>query len=378
MIDTIRQEDVRELSMLEGRCVSIYIPTAATGRERLSGPVRLKNQVDRAHEMLVEQGMRSTLAIDLLKPISDLVADEKFWVHQSSGLAFFVADGFFKAFRLRIDVPELAIVGPTFHIRPLLSCMDDEEVLILALDGKETRLVKVAGDNVTLVELPDMPHSIAEALGDEYSEKQRQMHSVGPRGQGGSVTHGAGDRGADVKDRDLRFSQAVDNVITKNLNGAKTPLILAADEPILSIYRKSSHYPALLPDVIEGNPRRSSLREIAQLAAPIIAARKQDHINELLSRFEAARPRLTSETSIDQILSLANEGRIDILFTDPNALKWGVVSDDGRPIMAPEQASGTEDLINRAAIATLKSRGTVIEAAPPEVGETGAAALLRY
>lgn len=377
MIDTVLREDIQELLALSGPCVSIYIPTAPTGRDRLAGPVRLKNQIERAHDMLVELGRRSTLVWDLLKPLSNLVDDEKFWIHQSHGLAFFLTDDFFRVFRLRVDVPELTIVGPTFHIRPVLPCLEQEEAFILALDGQETRLIKVIGEHVEEVEIPELPRSIEDALGPEYAEKQRQMHSVGPRGQGGSVSHGAGDQGAEVKDRDLRFCQAIDRVLTHFMNGGKRPLILAADEPIAGIFRHHCHYGHLMADGIPGNPRRISRKDLALKAMPLLEVRKQEANLRLLERLEEARPALTSESSLEQILNLATQGRVEILFADPHAVTWGVMADDGRPVITPEQGPNSEDLINRAAIATLKGRGTVVEMAPPDT-VIGTAALLRY
>ena len=79
MTDTINTEAIVRLSEVQPPCVTLHIPTSPTGRERLAGKIRLKNLAAEAEKRLVERGMRPTEARDLLKPATDLVADEHFW-----------------------------------------------------------------------------------------------------------------------------------------------------------------------------------------------------------------------------------------------------------------------------------------------------------
>lgn len=375
MNDAIVRSDIDQLMGVHGTCVSIYIPTVATGRERLESAVRLKNQLEKAHRLLVEKGMRSTIAWDLLEPGTKLHDDKEFWVEQSRGLALFFAEGFTRINRLRVAVPELTIVGTSFHIRPLLSCSEQEKAYVLALDGKDTRVLRLAGETAELIQVPDMPTSIDEAIGSEYLEKQQTAHSLGRQGM---IAHGAGDLKNEQKDRDLRFCQAVDRALVKFLNGSKAALILAADEPILSIYRRHNRYEGILEDVIAGNPRRLSVRDLASQAEPIMEKLHDQKAKHLLERYENSKPLGRAEEKLDQVLAMATAGRVDVLFTDPLALKWGFTGDDGRALLADDQAAGAEDLINLAAIETLKNSGDVIEVTTPEIHEIGVAALLRY
>ncbi len=378
MVDLLTNDQIRELAAVRGRCITIAIPTSSAGRERLEGPVRLKNQIERAHAMLVAEGMRPTLAHDLLLPATELLPDQEFWMEQTQGLVILIGEGRQSILRLPVAVPELAVVGNHFHIRPLLLAVIDQEAFVLALDAKHTRLLRIEGEKVEEVDVPAMPHSIEEALGPEYSEKQRQMRSLGPNSHQGSVSHGAGDRGSDVKDRDLRFSQAIDRALVKFINGNHARLILAADEPMLSIYRNASHLTTILEEPIVGSPRRVTLEQLAVKARSILARERDEKIRALLDQCHTLEPLGRTEADLNKLIGAAKEGRVASLLLDRESLRWGFTD---RPALelVPEQAPGSEDLLNLAAIETLANGGQVIEVGEePELAAAGAIGTLRY
>lgn len=378
MADLLTKDQIRELAAVRGRCITIAIPTSPAGRDRLEGPVRLKNEIERAHAMLVAQGMRSTLAHDLLEPATRLLADQEFWMEQTQGLVILIGDGRLSILRVPVSVPEVAVVANRFHIRPLLSAVIDQEAYVLALDGKHTRLLRIEGETVEDLDVPEMPRSIEEALGPEYSEKQRQMRSLGPNSHQGSVSHGAGDRGADVKDRDLRFSQAIDRALVKFLNGSHARLILAADEPMLSIYRNASHLTSILDEPIVGSPRRATAEQLALKARSILAREREEQNRTLLDQCHTLEPMGRTEANLGKLIGAAKEGRVASLLLDRESMKWGYPDRDVLDVY-PEQQPGTEDLLNLAAIETLANGGQVVEIGEePELVAAGAIGTLRY
>ncbi|MCA1992277.1 MAG: hypothetical protein LDL41_09585 [Coleofasciculus sp. S288] len=52
----------------EGACVSIFMPTHRMSTETLQNPIRFKNLVRQAEELLVNGGLRGQDARDLLEP----------------------------------------------------------------------------------------------------------------------------------------------------------------------------------------------------------------------------------------------------------------------------------------------------------------------
>lgn len=378
MADQLTKDQIRELAAVRGRCVTIAIPTSPAGRERLEGPVRLKNEIERAHAMLVAQGMRSTLAHDLLMPATELLADQEFWMEQTRGLVILIGEGRQSFLRVPGAVPEIAVVANRFHIRPLLAAVIDQEAYVLALDGKHTRLLRIEGEKVEELDVPEMPRSIEEALGPEYSEKQRQMRSLGPNSHQGSVSHGAGDRGSDVKDKDLRFSQAIDRALVKFLNGSHARLILAADEPMLSIYRHASHLTTILEEPIVGSPRRATLDQLAAKARAILTHEREEQARALLDQCHTLEPLGRTEADLNKLIGAAKEGRVASLLLDRESVKWGFPDRDAFDVYA-DQAPGAEDWLNLAAIETLANGGQVIEIdEEPELAAAGAIGTLRY
>ena len=59
--------------------------------------------------------------------------DGLFWQHQSDGLALYSRPGWWRSFRVPLDLPELAVVGDRFHVSPLLRLLTgDGHFLVLA------------------------------------------------------------------------------------------------------------------------------------------------------------------------------------------------------------------------------------------------------
>jgi len=67
-----------------------------------------------------------------------------------------------------------------------------------------------------------------------------------------------------------QYARQVDRALPPLLNGLEVPLILAATEPIDSIYRAVNTYPHLLAKGIPGNPGTSSDAELAAGARAVL------------------------------------------------------------------------------------------------------------
>ena len=135
------RSDLDELVAMDARpAVSIYLPTHVAGREIRQDPIRLKNLLSSAAERLAAEWRRPEIE-DFLGPAELLVGDEEFWRHQQQGLAVFLATGFNRTHKLPIPVPEEALLGDHFHIKPLLPLFEDAgSFWLLTITAKHTRL----------------------------------------------------------------------------------------------------------------------------------------------------------------------------------------------------------------------------------------------
>jgi hypothetical protein len=314
--ESIDLKDVTSLASVEGPCISLIVETGPIGRDRTAGRIRLKNQLVEAENTLTMGGMRATLARDLLEPTAKLLNDEHFWEQPMEGLAIYVAPRFFKRFYLSESPATKTVVGDRFFVRPLLANLRKPETYVLALDQQATRLLKVDDGQVSEVQVPTLPKSISEVVGSDYSEKQRQMHSAGPHGSNSSMaSHGAGDRAADSKDRLHRFAIAIDRAVNKHLGASGATLVLAADEPFLSIYRKVNRYPGLMVEAVVGNPKLLNGDQIKSGVDGIVEHGHARLIEKVKERFAELEPKFLASDSIEHIAKSVDEGRVGILMT---------------------------------------------------------------
>jgi hypothetical protein len=141
-----------------GPCVSVFLPTHRAGREVEQAPIRLKNLLRQATDVLKSHGVRAPEIDRLLAPLRGLLDDRLFWQYQSDGLAPFSRPGWWRSFRVPLNLPELAVVDDYFHVTPLVPLLaGDGHFFVLALSQNQIRLLEGTRDRVEEVDLPGVP-----------------------------------------------------------------------------------------------------------------------------------------------------------------------------------------------------------------------------
>src|SRR5205823_13098411 len=139
-----------------------------------------------------------------------------------------------------------------FHVKPLLRAVTFPHVaFVLALAQGSVRVVEVAPDLApVVVRVEDMPTDVASTAGrSSIADRAPTRRIQGREGQ---------------KVRMRTYARRVDQALRPFLNGLDVPLILAANEPIASIFRSVNSYPQLAPATIAGSPETASDAELAQ------------------------------------------------------------------------------------------------------------------
>lgn len=223
----------------DGACVSLFAPMVKAGPETQQNPIRFKNLVRRAEEALEERGVAEAEVRSLLSPAAELIDDTPFWQHQSTGLAVFLSPGFFRYYRLPLEVRELAVVEDRFHLKPLLPLLSgDGRFYVLALSQNRARLLEATRHSVREVDLGDLPTSLNEAVGYEVEETHIQYHSgTRARGAGSPVYHGQGAGEDDVKLEIQKFFNLLDRGVASLIVDKDAPLVLAGVEFLFPLYR---------------------------------------------------------------------------------------------------------------------------------------------
>jgi hypothetical protein len=385
MMDKVTLDDLNALAVQgNGPCVSLFMPTHRAGDDTRQDPIRLKNLLGQAEAQLVDAGLRSPVAREVLQPAQALLDESAFWRHLSDGLALYAAPGLFRTYRLPLDLSELLIVAPRFHVKPLLPFFaGDGHFFILALSQNQVRLLEATRYGVDEIELGDMPTSMAEALPHEDFEKHLQFQTgTGTGGEGGgraAAFHGH-DPEDDAKNRILRYFQRVDEGLRQVLHGERVPLVLAGVDYLLPIYREANGYPHLLEEGISGNPDELKAEELRAPAWAIVEPHfASDHRQALADYAQQAGTGRTSGR-ISEVVPAAHHGRVGVLWVALDTAAWGRYdAETGSAQRRDEPEPGDGDLLELAALQTLANGGTVYAVDALDVPGGGPlAALFRY
>ncbi len=369
-------EDVKRLAAHESRAaISIYMPTHRGGPETQEDPIRFKNQLDQAEEMLRDhvsrvEGMSAKQRQQLLKPARDLAAEGGgFWRYQSDGLAILLSPEINRVYRLPVPFEPLTFVGRRFHLAPLLAAVEDgSDFYVLAMTQHNVRLLHGTRYSVSDIVLPGAPHGVDSMFFDKNTADQLQFHTIGGGGEGAgggskgehaAVFHGQGGTERPQEERILHYMRKVNEEVTRALRGRKSPLIFAGDVTMFPLYQQANTYPHLLNEFVVGSPKPLSHKQLYDKAWPIVRERLEEERRKTVQRIDAAVRTHKGETNVPGIIQQCAAGRCDTLLLSSRAHFWGRYNGDGKVQPLGERKADAEDLLNIAALETLRHGGRV-------------------
>jgi Bacterial archaeo-eukaryotic release factor family 3 len=377
-MDVIRRTDLERLA-LQGRgpCVSVFLPTHRAGPEVQQAPIRLKNLLRRAIKALQADGVRAPMIHSVLAPLWRLVDDDLFWQYQSDGLALYSRPGWWRALRVPLDLPMLAVVADRFHISPLLPLLaSDGHVFVLALSQNQIRLLEGTRDRLEEVDLPGVPLGVRDALQGQEAQKQLQLYVADRGGVAATgIFHGHGSTGDLQKERVLRYFRKVNRALREVLAGERAPMVLAAVEHLAPDWRQVDTYPHLVDRVLAGSPEELGLHELHARAWAVVEPLFLHSQGEAAGKYhQLAGTGLTSRDP-REIIRAAREGRVETLLAARQPTGVGTTTGS----LSPSGDRTLRDVLEPAAVTTLLKGGTV-HALPAAVvpGGGSAAAVFRY
>lgn len=140
-------------------------------------------------------------------------------------------------------------------------------------------------------------------------------------------------------------------------------------------------YANVLSDSVSGNPDDLSDTQLHEKAWPFVEAHITAKRQNELSRWEEAAHTELGGTDLEEIVTAAHDGRVDTLYVQADHDAWGTFDPDGRSVSLAEEATAENyDLIDLAAIKTLRADGRVVVVTDPDspLASCGAAAIFRY
>ena len=382
-MDEVSNDDLGTLiRTTEGPCVSIFMPTHRKGAEVQQDPIRLKNLLRDAEQQLVQQGTRSTDALEMLQPAQALVPDDLFWNHQAEGLALFAGREWWRAYRVPFPLEQLCAVSGRFLVKPLLRLFaGDGRFLILALSQNQVRLLEGTRYRVTPLPTAGLPASLADALRFDQPERQLQLH-VGTTTGTGAIFHGQGTGTDDAKDAIKRYFQQVDRGLHALLRDRHAPLLLAGVEYLHPIFRDVSTYPHLLSKGLTGNPDRLAPEELHAQAWAIVGPHFEVEQQDALAAFRQYVGTGRASSDLATVVRAAIDGRVERLLVVGDAHAWGRVDPEtSEAVLGGDVRSAQfdQDLLDLAAVETVLKGGRVYPVEAAVLADVGTVAgVFRY
>lgn len=379
---TVTTSDVRKLIEHRGEpCVSVYMSTDPVWPGGPSDRVRLRNLLrDAARRLAVAHPRRAVER--LLVPVAERVRAS--WPPRGRGIALLRSPELDLGFQLPVEVPDLAVVAPTFHTKPLLAYLDrSQHFYVLALAGTTVRLLDGTAERLVDVTAAAIPAS----LGQEEPDPRRAERVVGAPG-GATAGPAMQRRAQDDRDRARRSRlrsrfAAVDDAVGAFLRPAEAPLVLAGVRAERELYRSVSRYPRIVEEGLDGDVARLAAHELHAQAWPIVCAEQAALERDAALHYLAFLRAGQATDVLSEVIAAAGEGRVRLLLHREGAHLWGRM-DAGRGTFVlrsskAETAAGDSDLIDDLCELTLARGGDVMELAPERMPtEVPVAAVLRY
>ncbi len=296
-------------------CLSLYLPTTPLTQDAQADRIAMKNLARSGHDALLAQGADKREVAAIGEALEDLLEDDDFWAHQARSLAVFATATRTLTFRLPNALEALVETGDRFFIKPLLRAVTvPQSAFVLAISQGAVRLVEVSGElPAVTVKVANLPKDAAHAAGKA---------SILARPTSGRLQ---GNGGQNV--RLGQYARQVDQALRVLLAGREIPLILAANQPLDSIYRSVNTYPHLAAVSIHGKSDATSDAELAESARAVLDQLHVEDLKTLHAEFEARMGEGRATTDIAQAARAATFGAIATLLVDIDEIVPGHVDE---------------------------------------------------
>jgi len=322
-------EKLRRLASAAPPCVSIVL----VEQEARDARIAFKDALAKVRGMLELREPKHGIA-SLLDPMEaaarDLIDSSK----QPATFIFLRSPDVCESFRTHYLVGQpRATVGESFQLGALLALANKQlEFYILSLELNDTRIFKCT---------------------DELCEPARFPKDAGTEAAG--FVPGASQaslRAEPVHDRDHaedylgHFYREVDRDVNALLKNGHPPLVVVGVEHEVALFHRLTTYPACVEPGIHGLADRLGKNEMYRQALELVRSVTIGPALQALGRFDKQIGTGHASSDVQEIAGAAFQGRIEHLFL----LENGVV---------PGEADGRADLLNTAAVQTLRHGGEV-------------------
>lgn len=368
-IDLPTMDEVRALNAARHDVsVSFYLETSPLTQETDASRIELGNLLSTALGQLEAAGADRKALASIREQVEGLEDDPDFWRYQAFTKSIFVTPDSMRTWRLPNRIPSSVHVSDRFHLKPLLrSVTFPHEALVLCLSENAVRLVEVTPDlPPSEVKVPGLPSDAASAVG------RPSVNDRSPRGRL------QGSEGQKVLL--LQYVRRVQEALRPLLAGTRIPLVLAATEPLNSLYRNANTYPHLAPSGIRTSPDRTPNHEIAAAARTILDEVHAASVAEVRETWSQRVEQRRATSELTTIARAATFGAIDTLLVDMNDEAQGTIDEEtGALTLADKASAATYGIVDEIAGRALATGARVLAVRAGDLPDNQPlAAILRY
>jgi hypothetical protein len=360
-------------------CLSLYEPTHFRQPDRRQDPIRFKNLVKALDESL-RRDYKASETDELLAPFHALEDDRAFWNHGQSGLAIFAAPDLFRIYRLQRSVPERAIVGRSFHTKPLLRILQSSDRFhVLGLNRREACLYEGNRDGIAEIDiLPGVPRMVTNEPPAGRDAKDLVVGSI----LGAPTTRQGADATQDVVDHDTDtfFRRVDDAVLTHHTRPTGLPLVLAALPQYHRRFRSVSANPMLADAALDTYPPDMLNESLRERAWEAMRPRYRARLAALCDTYAAAKPDDLATDDVAKAGRAAAESRVATLLIEAERMIPGQLDvNTGDVTFSDPDRSGNHDLLDDLGEQVLRTGGDVVVVPREDMpSSTGVAATFRF
>ncbi|WP_022887443.1 hypothetical protein [Glaciibacter superstes] len=249
---------------------------------------------------------------EILEAIRDHLSRLSAWSPSTSGgidrrvrsVGIFATENGAEMFVLTTSPTLWVGVADRFLVSPLLegALALIPPVFALAISETKVRLVDVTALPVEVVEVPGLPQDLASTIALDLTGDRNTLAHLRTS--------------EDPKGRLREYARAIERTVEPVLRRAGAALVIAAAQPLASIYRSMTAYDLVVSSTIVGNHDADSFQELADFAAPIIEHHRREILETQLARLAELPNRDLVLGDLDEIAEAARNGAIDTLFVD--------------------------------------------------------------
>ncbi len=364
----------------EGPFISLYQPTYRFRPANKQDVIRFRNLVQQIQNSLSQKYSKEEVG-KLLKPFEELAENKLFWNHTKDGLCILSSKNKTIVYTLNREVKEIAIVADSFHIKPLLRVFQSaDRYHLLGVNKKDFVLYEGDRYGFNKIDLgQDIPQTIEEVLGDQYTESYLSSGSYS--GAGTPMFHGHGGRKDEVKKDTEKYFRYIDKlVLDKFSNVEKIPMVLMALTENQGIFRSISSNNFLIEEGLKKDYESLDKDEIRKEAWNILEPLYINKTKEVVDKFKEGQAQFLASDDVSQVVRAGFEGRIEMLILESDKLIPGKIDkENGEIISGPLDDPSFDDLLDDLAELVLRTRGNILILPKDRMpSHTGVAAIFKY